>query len=542
MVFVLILLGITLIYRYGINKSDNDPPTIITTIPECYAQNVPIDIKNIKFIFSEKMTDSLSTGRVGKDLPVDPATWENSDRTILNIPIKGPLPYQTSYTFVLNPDRTLQALTGKPVSNSMKDIAGNELAPFFFSFRTEWDPASKEVMHKLALNTLYDADKDGLEDELELKIGTNPHQIDTDADGLSDYDEYCKYRTNATKVDSDGDGKIDSDWRERREYTYTIRAVCEINDPVDLEDMNDLFQDTKIIAKQTPMSHTRYEILLYPDSKPHLLPTRFPYHQLPPAVERYTQSGFVTNFSPRMQTEVQRMIAGCRNDLEVIGRLQLEMAQMRLIYEGAAFLYSRVDKGNQLIMTRDPLEDLMPENRDLFETTDELLEGIYYGDSMFGARQHGVCDSRATLRATMLKAAGIPTRLTLAIPLIYCYEEEAEEFTQNLKRERFRSGAYVVPKPESPKQSTIVNHSYNEVYVNRRWIRVDQDINEGPGFNDNRVYLKIISFADWSDVDFTRSWSREQWFMHRPYKTIEVSDADPEHTSVYSNTSSHSVP
>lgn len=532
-ILVLVLLSVTFIYRYGIRKPDKTLPIIVTTHPENYDQEVPVDIKSIRFVFSEKMAASLSTGRVGKELPIGKASWEDAGRTVLSVPVKGPLPYQTSYTLVLNPDDTLQALTGKPVSAPMSDVADNKLAPFFFTFRTERDSASEEVRNKLAFNALYDTDKDGLEDELELKIGTDSFLVDTDADGLTDYDEYCKYSTDATKADSDGDGKIDSDWDERREYTYTIRAVCEINDPVSLEDMNDLFQDARVLAERTPTSHTRYEILLYPDSQPHLLPRKFPYPQgFPSSIERYTQSGFATNFSPKMQEEVQRMISGCRSDLEVIERIQHEMAKMHLVYEGAAFLYCRVGEGNQLIMTRDPLEDLKPESRKVFRTVNRLLEGIFYGDSMFKARQHGVCDSRATLRATMLKAAGIPTRLTLAIPMIYCYEEEIEELTQNLKREEMRYG-YVCSKPETPEQIWIVNHSYTEVYVNNKWIRLDQDLNEGAGFSNTKIFLKIISFADWSDVDFTHSWSRKKWLTHRPYKTVAISDAFPEHTPIY---------
>lgn len=532
---VLVLLSVTLIYRYGLRKPDKTPPSIVATVPENYAQDVPVEIQSLTFVFNEEMTASLSTGRVGKALPIGIATWEDADRTVMRVPVKGPLPYQTSYTFVLSPDDTLQALTGNSVSSPMTDLANNALAPFFFTFKTERDPADEDIRNKLAFNALSDADKDGLEDELEHKIGTDTAQVDTDGDGLADYDEYCKYRTDATKADSDGDGKIDSDWDERREYTYTIRAICEINNPVDLEDMNDLFQDARVIAKQTPTSHTRYEILLYVDSQPHLLPTKFPYTQrFPSAVERYTQRAFATNFSPKTQEEVHLLISGCRSDLEVIERVQLEMAQMRLVYEGAAFLYCRVEDGNQLVMTQDPLEALKPESRKVFRTEEQLLEGIFYGDSMFRARQHGVCDSRATLRATMLKAAGIPTRVTLAIPLVYYYEGEEEELTRNLKREALGTG-YVFPTPKTPEHTWIVNHSYNEVYVNNKWIRLDQDLNEGPVHNDEHIYLKIISFADWSEVDFTRSWSREQWFTHRPYKTVELSDAEPEHTPVYGN-------
>ena len=539
MIFVLAVLSVALIYRYGLREPDKNPPIIVETTPENYAQDVPVDIKCIKFVFSEKMGASLSTGRVGKELPIGTVTWEDAERTILSLPIKGPLPYQTSYTFVLNPDNTLQALTENPIFKPMRDLANNELSPFFFTFKTERDPASEKVMNKLAFNSLFDTDKDGLEDELELEIGTHPAQVDTDADGLSDYDEYCKYRTDATKIDSDGDGKTDGDWYERREYTYTIRAICEINDPVNLEDMNDLFQDVRVIAERTPTSHPRYEILLYPDSEPHLLPTRFPYQEIPSTMKRYTQRGFATNFSPEMQTEIQHMVSECRSDLEVIERIQLEMAQMHLVYEGAAFLYCRVEDGNRLVMTRDPLEDLKPESRRIFGTVNQLLNGIFYGDSMFKARQHGVCDSRATLRATILKAVGIPTRLTLAIPLIYCYEGEKEELIQNLKRESLHGG-YVVSKPKSPKHTSIANHSYNEVYVNNKWIRLDRDLNEGPAFNNTHLFLKIVSFADWSDVDFTYSWSREQWFTRRPYKTLELSDAIPKHTSVYGNASLNS--
>ncbi|MDE0019631.1 MAG: Ig-like domain-containing protein [Candidatus Poribacteria bacterium] len=532
-IIVLVLLSVTFIYRYNPWGSDQKPPIIVAAVPENHTQDVPVDIKSIKFVFSEKMASSISIGRVGKELPIGIPTWENTERTILTVPIKGPLPYGAAYTFVLNPDDTLQALTENFMSSPITDPAGNELAPFFFNFRIEQASAFKNLINKLALGALSDADKDGLEDELELKIGTDPNQVDTDADGLLDYDEYCKYKTNATKADSDADGKIDSDWHERREYTYTIKAICEINDPVDLEDMNDLFQDVRIIAKQTPTSHTRYEILLYPDSKPHLLPTKFPYSKrLPSIVEGYTRRGFSTNFSAQTREKVQQLILRCHSDLEVIGQIQSEMGKMRLVYEGAAFLYCRVN-GGKLIITHDPLDNLKPVSRKDFQTVEQLLEGTFYGETMFRSRQYGVCDSRATLMATMLKAAGIPTRITLAIPLVYCYEGEKEELTGNLKRKTLRAG-YVVPRPKSPKQTYIVNHSYNEVYVNNKWIRLDHDLNEGPIFNGNRIFLKIISFADWSEVDFTRSWSREQWFKHRPYKTIEISDADPEHASPHS--------
>jgi len=54
-----------------------------------------------------------------------------------------------------------------------------------------------------------DSDADGLTDEEEMRIGTDPHHADTDKDGLSDYDEVKVYHTNPLNPDTDFDGLKD---------------------------------------------------------------------------------------------------------------------------------------------------------------------------------------------------------------------------------------------------------------------------------------------------------------------------------------------
>ena len=56
-----------------------------------------------------------------------------------------------------------------------------------------------------------DSDGDGLTDDFEAQLGTDPHKADTDGDGLSDGDEYLKYHTSPTDPDSDHDGLNDYD-------------------------------------------------------------------------------------------------------------------------------------------------------------------------------------------------------------------------------------------------------------------------------------------------------------------------------------------
>jgi outer membrane protein OmpA-like peptidoglycan-associated protein len=56
-----------------------------------------------------------------------------------------------------------------------------------------------------------DYDHDGLSNERERILGTDPRNPDTDGDGISDGDEVNKYHTNPLKVDTDGDGLSDYD-------------------------------------------------------------------------------------------------------------------------------------------------------------------------------------------------------------------------------------------------------------------------------------------------------------------------------------------
>ena len=57
-----------------------------------------------------------------------------------------------------------------------------------------------------------DSDGDGLSDYDEIHIyGTDPYKADTDGDGLSDYAEVMKYKTDPLNPDTDGDGLTDYD-------------------------------------------------------------------------------------------------------------------------------------------------------------------------------------------------------------------------------------------------------------------------------------------------------------------------------------------
>jgi hypothetical protein len=56
-----------------------------------------------------------------------------------------------------------------------------------------------------------DSDQDGLSDQRELELGTDPRMKDSDGDGLSDGDEVLVYGTNPIDRDTDKDSFIDGE-------------------------------------------------------------------------------------------------------------------------------------------------------------------------------------------------------------------------------------------------------------------------------------------------------------------------------------------
>lgn len=70
----------------------------------------------------------------------------------------------------------------------------------------------KKALPVVVDQKLLDSDNDGLTDWDEINVyGTDPFNKDTDGDGLSDGDEVLKYKTDPLNKDTDGDGLTDGD-------------------------------------------------------------------------------------------------------------------------------------------------------------------------------------------------------------------------------------------------------------------------------------------------------------------------------------------
>lgn len=359
------------------------------------------------------------------------------------------------------------------------------------------------------LPALLDTDLDGLPNEMEADLGTDPELADTDGDSLTDYAEAVKYGTNPLEGDSDGDTIPDSDWEERREYTYSVYTRLLIREPFVLETMTDTYQDVRVVAGPDEDRYTEFEAVLYPDTQVPIAASSYPLTDLPDDIAIYTEPGIATNYDAGMQAEVQSIVGDAETDIQATLRILSWVRSettYHLDYSLPEFGYIRVENGDVQVRNYD---DPFP--------VDDMLRTHYYADSMFAERTHGTCTSVATLKCAMLRAAGIPCRLIQTIPVIFSHGSQTVPYSNNLTRDW--STKWEQPPGDD---SEGVNHAYLEVYLGGQWLRVDQTI--GIYFHStDELSLKILSVADWSEVDFTETWPVD-WIHERPFYTLVIED------------------
>lgn len=134
--------------------------------------------------------------------------------------VTGPRTRDTDGDFV--PDGTFYVAFGAVVKKYLGEDRNNDGAVQPSTVEDcprETDPSRRNDSLTFSCDVLEDTDGDGLGDAIELAIGTNPFDKDTDNDGLLDGDEYrgigrnniggMSYRTNPLHWDSDGDGLCD---------------------------------------------------------------------------------------------------------------------------------------------------------------------------------------------------------------------------------------------------------------------------------------------------------------------------------------------
>jgi hypothetical protein len=370
------------------------------------------------------------------------------------------------------------------------------------------------------LSVLTDSDSDGLPDYHEARRKTDPFSADSDQDGLTDYLEVTKYKTNPINPDSDGDGKSDGDWNERREYTYSIKAVVDLRPPFDVAAMNDFFQDARVI-KRLPDQVTRVEVVLYPEAKEIIIP--FPHK----AVDNsHTEATYTKNYSPAMRSKVRDIISNSPTPIHAVHRILASISkEMKHIDIDRDLGY-----GSDCPLNFNIYRD---KNGNIHESgyakvsqysIEQIKQKVLFADSMFKLKTYGACGSKSILRGAMLRAAGLPEKTIITIPLLYWYKSDG---TIVKVRDEYIRQSNRIDIPDNKVLAS--DHFFNLVLIGNRWIRVDSMINNHP-FVNNKLYIKILDAHDILDHNFTTYWKASTWRQKRPYKYLSIIEQEPRHS------------
>ncbi len=370
-----------------------------------------------------------------------------------------------------------------------------------------------------------DIDKDGLTDAMEIKLGTDLFSKDTDGDGISDYWENKKYRTNPLKKDSDGDHILDNDWEERREYTNTIKAIVDLRPPFDINHMNDFYQDAKVVSKLED-DVTRIEVILYPDAE-----VVFNGSEYKPQNNEFTQPTYSKNYSEKMQKKIKKFIKDEKTDFSVVNKIISTLSNkppypikipfvLKFTYvELVKDLKCASDLPLQFSLYRDENGDIIEKNltKSSKYTKQEMLDKVFFADTMFLGKTVGSCGPHSILRGAMLRAAGIQEKSIFTIPLIYYYQEDGTIIDVD---EKYNKGYHNLSKKGT---TCMADHFFNEVYMSNQWIRVDKTIDTGILVTSaKKPYIKILEFNDSTDYNFSTYWNSDTWVKQGPYKYISV--------------------
>jgi hypothetical protein len=244
---------------------------------------------------------------------------------------------------------------------------------------------------------------------------------DTDGDGLSDFQEIHKYRTDPTKTETAGNGVSDGDWQQRREFAYSVRAVIRVMPPYNLQALNDDYQDVRI-RKETK-EFVELEVVAYPlNTNSEAITANVNWKKDYPGMKEYLTPGITTNWDEQMRKDLLRELAKDGIDPD-------KLTDKEVVEQVSRWLFKRSSYRSMFctfyVGFREGKAEVLPGLEQAFErekgdpkwTVQEQLEHEVFGKQMFESKVYGTCTSTAVYQTTVLRALGIPTRIILRIPL-----------------------------------------------------------------------------------------------------------------------------
>jgi len=372
-----------------------------------------------------------------------------------------------------------------------------------------------------------------------------PLDLDTDGDGLSDFDEIHKYFTDPSKADSDGDGIPDGDWDERREYTYTVRTIVRVLPPVTDDVLHDDYQDARVLERKD--DYVELEVIHYPLNTVASAITGDPkWREHRAGLEMYTRPGLTANWDEPMRSSLVAALAKDGIDAQKLDDKTLVERASRWIFahskyvDGFTTYCSWFPKGKAEVYPG--LEAAVERGKSEKKLSlEEQWRRELFAKGMFETGVHGTCTSSAIYLSGCMRALGIPTRIVLAIP---CVDASKPEQLELVKKGITHKGVRAIAMEAlAPLGDSWASHTFDEVFVGGRWRRLNYD-RLGQNILDSGYFgltTHIDTFADWSDGEMAKTWGVRQakegkhndvFGGPNPYTAIAVSDQFGVHAKI----------
>ena len=310
------------------------------------------------------------------------------------------------------------------------------------------------------------------------QMGDRP---DTDSDGLPDFLEIHKYLTDPNEPDSDGDGILDGDWLERREYAYTVRSVIQVMRPVTPMFLNDDYQDARVLDETD--TYVELEVIHYPFVDLEGVGGDGAAEE----VTRWIEPGPTSNASPVLRRKISAAMkqSGAGRPTTTSGKGIARIAEWLLGHAKHKQRFTvhttGVDEEGQFFVPENLAADMERSSKRAGLSPEETWPREFEAAGMFDNKERGSCSSSAIYLSGCLRSLGVPTRTVLCVPLIDANDEREWELLRtgirNTKvREQIENALERI-------RTGYSSHTFNEVYVEGRWHRLNYSELDARVFN-----------------------------------------------------------
>ena len=322
--------------------------------------------------------------------------------------------------------------------------------------------------------------------------------------------------------------------RPGKEDTYTITSVLQILQPVNPDDMNDDFQDVRVLDRDK--DSCTVEVTYYPFYKP-AIGENVDWRKDDAEMTQYLKPTATENWDTAMQRDLVAELhqAGIEPDLLTDKQLVEKVSAwaMKRAHSTEAFSIWDVYYPDGKPTVYPPLrDDFNKQKADPAWTDQQMFDQEALGRSMFYNKVHGSCTSSSVYLATILRALGIPTRIIFCIPP---FDPNDRAQYGMFKDNIHHNGARDIVLSALHNKGGFSNHLFNEVYVNHHWVRLNYKTLGQPILDEHYFGLltHIYTCSDLSHVPLAQTWGmryskypadQPRLSSSNPYRLISVQD------------------